>query len=226
MGGGRQSEQPDDPPTRPDTEQPHEAPTTPDAAKTGNEADHQLSGTSAKSPGQRRGRFHLRKPKIGLPAIIITALVGFFFGAASNQVSDFVKRSDDCIEGLEQYIVGVSANSMPAIYAEHGTNSTAAEKTNKAYKYINLVDAPYYKILAKCPVNGHIEYLDRNTVKDFKSHHDQMENCLEVQGCPNDDPATVVQDLLNSAQTLLKEAEEVPNWGLYRRAKYLVTHMY
>jgi hypothetical protein len=33
MGGGRQSEQPDDPPTRPDTEQPHEAPTTPDAAK-------------------------------------------------------------------------------------------------------------------------------------------------------------------------------------------------
>jgi len=36
--------------------------------------------------------------------------VGFFFGVASNQVSDFMKRADDCRDALAQYVINVESN--------------------------------------------------------------------------------------------------------------------
>lgn len=215
MGGGRQSEQPP------------EAPMTPVVSDTGNEVQHQLSGTSVESPAQRRGRFHLSTPKIGLPAIIVTALVGFFFGIASNQVSDFVKRSEDCVEGLEPYLIGVENNFLPAVSVLHDPNSSVKQKTDIDDKLAALVDVPYYKILAKCPVTRrHTEYLDSYAAKRFLQNRDKMMDCLTVHGCPTDDQTTVIAAELRSGDTLLNEAEEVSNWGLLRRAKYLLTHLY
>jgi hypothetical protein len=206
------------------SEPPHAAPMTADTGDTGNEAD-QSSGTAVTSPGQRRGRFHLPKPKIGLLAIVITALVGFFFGVASNQVSDFVKRSNDCIEGVEQYIVGVSVNFVPATHAEHDPGFSDEQKAAAATKYIDSVDASYYKVRATCPLSGHMEYLDKNTIKDFSSNFEKMDACVEIPGC-DDDWDSVAVAALSSAQALLREAQEVPNWGLVRRAKYVFSHWY
>ncbi len=77
MNGEGQSQQPYEAPTAPgpvSSEQPHEAPMTPDTGNTGNESDHQSSGTSVTPPRQRRGRFRRRKPKIDQPQLGVDGL--------------------------------------------------------------------------------------------------------------------------------------------------------
>jgi hypothetical protein len=152
--------------------------------------------------------------------------VGFFFGVAGTQVSDFVKHSDDCVEALGQYINGVSANFLLSWITLHDANSTADQTTAAATKYANLVDATYNKIRAKCPVNQRREYLDKNQVDDFLSSYNRMDTCIKIAGCPNDNTDSVVLAVLSSAQALQIKAEEVPNWGIVRRIKFVVTHPY
>src|SRR4051794_9865966 len=87
-------------------------PTIPDTGTANAQTDDQPSETSGTSQQQKKrsrflGRLRDRrstdrteqadtsterapkKPKIGLLGIVITALVGFFFGTASNQMTDY-----------------------------------------------------------------------------------------------------------------------------------------
>ena len=71
------------------------------------------------------GQANSKKSKIGLLGIVITAIVAFIFGIGSNQVTDFVKRADDCLDGLSQYLVGVesdiTAKSDALVIISNGT---------------------------------------------------------------------------------------------------------
>jgi hypothetical protein len=78
----------------------------------------------------------------------------------------------------------------------------------------------------KCPVNQRREYLDKNQVDDFLSSYNRMDTCIKIAGCPNDNTDSVVLAVLSSAQALQIKAEEVPNWGIVRRIKFVVTHPY
>jgi hypothetical protein len=128
MGDDPESEQSHEAPTRPDTADTEQAEQRQEP-RDQSQAGDQSNETSVTSRPRKRRRFlgFLRKQrvtdsaekagagteqagkksKIGLVGIVITALVGFFFGVASNQVSDFVKRADDCYDALTQYSYGV-----------------------------------------------------------------------------------------------------------------------
>jgi hypothetical protein len=132
MGGDPESEQSHEAPARPDTadtEQAEQRQDSRDESQAGDQSNETwVSSHQQKKRGRILGRLRRRrgadsveqaaastqqapkKSKIGLVGILITALVGFFFGIGSNQVTDYIKRADDCADALGQYIVGLNSN--------------------------------------------------------------------------------------------------------------------
>jgi hypothetical protein len=164
------------------------------------------------------------------PVGLIAALLGFLLGIASTQVSDYVKRAGDCAEALEQYATGVAGNFGYTYYTNHDPNASDDKKAAVTSKYVAQVDAPHDKAVAVCPLDltRDTEYLDGNTVKDFHAVYEIMDKCVQWIGCPQDSDniLAIAETAISSAKALTKEALGVPAWGLGRRTKYVVMHMY
>jgi hypothetical protein len=235
MNGEGQSQQAHEAPTAPGpggSERPHEAPMTPDTGDTGNEADHQSSGTSVTSPRQRRGRFHLRKPKIGLLAIVITAIVGFFFGIASNQVTGFVNRADDCDAALSRYVVGIEADSHLAYREIRTPDRTDQQREDALAKFFSGISAPYDIAVSKCSLDGPDEYLNKDEAQAFMSHYKDLLTCTFYGSADDQYPCSLEKwqrihdEALDSTSALSSQASNVSQWGLVRRGRYAVTHLW
>jgi hypothetical protein len=167
----------------------------------------------------------------GALGALITALLGFFLGVASTQVSYYVERANDCVDALEQYNIGVAANFIMAWTAERHPEAFPPEQESTAVsKYQAQVDGPYNKALATCPLDlsKDKEYLDENRRKDFVANYSKMDKCMSKSGagCSEDDVNSLAPVVTSSAQALVKDAQQVPGWGVVRRAGYVLTHWY
>ncbi len=243
-----------EPPDQANTEQAHKAPTTAQTAnteqtqkpttsepgsgepqasrapETSNKAADQSSGITVTVQQQEPKKRPLGKV-LGALGALITALLGFFLGVASTQVSDYVKRANDCIDALEQYNIGVAANFIIAWDSERHPEAFSPDQVSTAIsKYVAQVDAPYNKALATCPLdlNQDREYLDENRRKDFVTNYNRMDKCMSKSGvgCSEDDVDSLAPAVTSSALALVKDAQEVPAWGIVRRAQYVLTHWY
>src|SRR5271166_4375366 len=132
MNGEGQSQQPEKPPVAPDPadakhvekaattpgprsgEQPQQVSTTPEAG----DAEHPATAPKTSKTGDQAAGSRTAKVVAAVGTVLGT-LVGFLIGVATSQVSDFVKRSDECLDALEQYYVGVSSNFVLASDSLH-----------------------------------------------------------------------------------------------------------
>lgn len=225
------------------------APTTPDNGPANGQGDEQaMEKTSIASQQHRRWRFlpRLRKRrttdsaepadatteraakgrKVGLVGIVITALVGFFFGIGSNQVTDYVKRADDCVDGLSQFLADLP-HFAPLSDRVHDQALTPDQHNDAGYQYETLIVVPHIKIVAKCPVNDSSEYLNSNEVKRWNATFDKLANgCFLASECSWDNAVSYVETATESTSNLEEQALQVARWGLVRRAKYEITHLY
>jgi hypothetical protein len=242
MNGEGQSRQPDDLRTAPEptsVEQAQKAPTTPEPLERPQQTpathDADKKAESQTSGGEARSKFRKVVKAVFSPiGALIAALVGFLLGIASTQVSDYVKRAGDCAGALEQYTTGVAANFGPTYYINHDPDASADKQLDLTSKYVAGVDAPYDKAVAICPLDQSrgTEYLDENKVKDFLTSYGRVDKCIKWTGCPEGRPEEddnllhIAEAAISSAKALTKEAQEVPAWGLVRRTKYVVMHVY
>jgi hypothetical protein len=201
----------------------------------GNQADDQSNEASVTSQQPRRRRFLPRlrkrrttdnaeqaspqaaakKSKISLLGIAITALAGFFFGIGSNQVTDYVKRADDCNDALSQYTVGVASKFVTLSDAEHDPSKSQAQRDTALSEH--GVD----------PRPLRSEYLNSDEVKQWRARVYKMGfSCFWASKCSHQDAWSYAALVVDSTDPLLYEAREVSQWGLVRRAKYEVTHLY
>jgi len=163
--------------------------------------------------------------KIGLLGIVITALVGFFFGMGSNQVTDYVKRADDCYDALLQYEAGLT--SLVTLLGTVQDRKATDDKTNAAIAQINtLIVLPHVKIKNKCPIEGSSEYLNSEDVNRFNASWTSLSDGCLASECSQDNASTYQLAAENLAAKLEGETHVVSQWGLVRRAKYEVTHLY
>jgi hypothetical protein len=202
--------------------QTHQAPTTSDGDKI---ADRQTSGSRLK-----RTLRNIIKAIFGPIGTLIAALLGFLLGIAATQVSDYIKRADNCAEALEQYATGVAGNIGTTYNTEHDPNASDEKKTEVGSRYVAQVDAPHDKALVVCPLDlaRGTQYLDANQVKEFHANYEIMDKCEQWVGCPEgtDNLLALAEAIISSSKALAKEAQEVSSWGLVRRANYVVMHSY
>lgn len=233
------------------SEQTHQAPTPPDSGNTeppdcGNQADAQSNEAAVTSQLPKRRHFPPRlrkrrttdnaeqaspqeatkKSQINLVGILITALVGFFFGIGSNQVTDYVKRADDCADALAQYVTGVNGNFNILSIKMHDHALAPDQIAAAGQQYVDRIVVPRLKISEKCPVRGSSEYLISDDVNRFKASSGKLEDCFNANECSDSDVGSDEFSAMGSALKLEREALVVSQWGLVRRAKYVIMHLY
>lgn len=232
-----QPEQPGKAPITPDpaNAEPAQEPTTSEprssehqastAAETSNEAADRSSGITV--------TVQLEEPKkrplvkiLGALGVLISTLVAFFLGVASSQVSDFVKRSDDCLDALGQYNVGVSSNFILAEQSLHPpADAPVVDNTPLLIKYNDTITAPSNKIRVKCFIRGNPLKLKPANIAAFKSNLHKIGACMHgPPWCSDADANAVAEGAEQSAQDLSDDAQEVPTWGLLQRAQYVIAH--
>lgn len=196
-----------------ESEQRQEAPTTPDTGDTeppdsGDQADDQSNEASVPSQQPTRRRFLPRlrkrrttdnaeqavasteqpakKSKIGLLGIVVTAAVGFFFGIGSNQVTDYVKRADDCDDALSLYSFGVASNFESLEHTQHDQSLTPDQRNAAGKQYNTIIALPHLQVQNKCPIGAPLrpggpdpgrpppEYLNSDEVNHWKAIYYQL----------------------------------------------------
>jgi hypothetical protein len=238
MGDNRQSEQK------------RQEPATPDTGTANAQADDNSNETSVTSQ-QRKKRGHFisrlqkrrstasaeqadtrierssKKPKIGLLGIVVTALVGFFFGIGSNQVTDYIKRADDCSDALSEFDTGVSGNFTYLSQTVHDGKATYDQILAARGQYNNLIASPEAKIENKCLAEeSNTEYLNPQDIKHFEANWSKLSTCFTGSKCSQEEASSYAKSAADSACNLDKEARKVAEWGLWHRAKYLSTHLW
>lgn len=207
-------------------EEKHTAPTTQDNGPANGQGDEQTSkNISVASQQHRRWRF-AKGRKIGLVGIVITALVGFIFGIGSNQVTDYVKRAGDCVDALGQFLSNLP-HFAPLSDTVHDKTLSPDQRNDAGYQYESLIVVPHIKIFAKCPVNGDSEYLNSAEVNRWNAIFDKLgDGCFLASECSWDNATSYVETATDSTGNLEMQALQVAQWGLVRRAKYEITHLY
>jgi hypothetical protein len=203
------------------------------------------------------------KSKIGgVVGIVITAIVGFIFGIGANQVTDFVKRADDCLDGLSHYLAGVEADitskpdaltnlsgpitqiKLPPLDQPHAEGPPTVqppasvlpppvpprpEQLNDALlKFDADIVMPRINVRNKCPMRGEsTEYLNINDVNNWNDTFERLRKyCFGAAECSDAAASESLKALADSTYKLIVQANEVSQWGLVRRAKYEVMHLY
>lgn len=165
--------------------------------------------------------------------IIITALVAFVFGIASNQSTDLVKGADDCYDALTQYDENVSSDfwelnhdfHLPGAWEHYDQPDQQQRLRQIARKYNTEIDSVYLKIKSKCPVTGPNKYLNKKDVEAFNNdHYELSKNCFEASECSDERADIVQRNSVNSTETIIKQAGEVSQWGLARRGWYAISN--
>lgn len=179
------------------------------------------------TPPQERG--HIRRwfsrvriaPAAKSTTIIVSALIGFIFGIASNQISGFVNRADDCYDALTQYETNVS--QFPILTtAVHDQGLTLDLRDAANSQYNTLIAVPSSKIMNKCAIAG----INATDLKHWEASDDDLADCLARPACSRSDASNDAVAAAISAMQLSSEATKISQWGLLRRAKYVVAHLY
>jgi hypothetical protein len=161
-----------------------------------------------------------KKSKIGLLGIAITALVGFFFGIASTQVTDFIKRADDCYDALSQYGLAIASSSFKTFNTTHDPHASSDQVDEAIAQWDTVIQSPTFKVQNKC------RELNKNDFSQWKISATKFAKCYMDSACPLDKSYTYQDSVVSLTSKLLDEAEGISKWGLVRRAKYEVTHLY
>ncbi len=190
-----------------------------------------------------------------ITAIVVTALIGFIFGIANNQATDWVKRADQCSEALSQYDKGVGGEFWPLVEARNKSRSGSQKQEEFERKqeiqaissYNTDISIPSNMVNNKCPVHGGREYLDKHEVAVWTKNAQNLDNCFDHKSLCTPDMRTIedwkryrydcdknatclgdktdfVDAQMNITGRLIDEANEVAEWGLGRRGKYVVLH--
>jgi hypothetical protein len=85
---------------------------------------------------------------------------------------------------------------------------------------------PHIKVLEKCPVRGSSAYLNSDEVNRWSASFDKLVDCFNASECSDDDAHSYIVAASESTSNLELDAHVVSQWGLVRRAKYEVTHLY
>jgi hypothetical protein len=199
----------------------------------GNHSAIDANDNSDKTSAGPQEQGHIRRWRSRLAAVpaksttlIVTALIGFFFGIASNQVTDFVKRADDCYNSLSQYKAGVTQFGT-IMDVMDDPNRTQQENDSAIQKYNKVIMIPTIVVYNKCPVKGRLEYISKNDVEAWNRKNDDLEDCFGAPSqCSPTRAYSLSGDADESADPLIRQANNVWEWGLVRRAKFVVTHLY
>jgi hypothetical protein len=115
-----------------------------------------------------------------LAAIIFTALVGFFFGIASNQMTDFIKRADNCYDALSVFNDNIYQETIDIIADVH---SQVGQTSESAYtKFRTDIEIPYNKITGICPVaRRDTQYLNKSDIDAFLNDYHQFAGSLHIR---------------------------------------------
>lgn len=162
-----------------------------------------------------------------LATILFTALVGFIFGIASNQMADFVKRADNCYDALSMFNDNIYNEGLQIIADIHSPDRQNSESGYT--KFRNDIEIPHNKITSKCPVDPrNTLYLDKNDVNAFtKDYYQLLSVCIFVtRECSNDTEADLISKIGDSSRALRDQASGVSQWGLLDRAWFAVVHLW
>lgn len=160
--------------------------------------------------------------------IIITAIVGFFFGIANNQVSDVIKRADDCYNALFMFRDNMFQGMSDITPDIHSPN---AQKHASAYaKYRTEIAIPYNKVSGICAMhmhNSNTNYVKRSDVDAFLNDFYQLNSvCIFAPACSGDREIDLIQKMADSSAALMEEASKISQWGLRLRAWYALKHFW
>jgi hypothetical protein len=141
-------------------------------------------------------------------------------------VTDYVKLADDCVDALGQFLTDLP-HFAPLSDTFHDQALTIKQRNDAGYQYMTLIVVPHVKILAKCPVNGHSEYLNSDEVNRWHATFDKLgDGCFLASECSWDNAISYTKTAAQSTANLQTQAFQVAQWGLVRRAKYEITHLY
>lgn len=131
-------------------------------------------------------------------AIVVTALISFFFGMANNQASDIIKRADECYQALSQYEIGVVSDYIDLTGARHRRDpqldlTEGDIRNNLNAKYNAAVGAPFLTANNKCPIDRN-DYLHKDDVEVGKQDYDNLMVCYYNDKCALSDQATFMND--------------------------------
>jgi hypothetical protein len=160
-------------------------------------------------------------------AIVVTALVGFLFGAAANQATDFVKRADDCSDALSQYEINHGSEFADLSDLIHKPGLTLEQRDTLGATFNKDLASTSTKVITKCPIKGRNEYLKPQDAQAWNSNDTAMSDCFHAEECS----WQTAYQLANDAATkltppLIEQANRVSRWGLVQRAWYVVTHLW
>jgi hypothetical protein len=162
---------------------------------------------------------------VGLVGILITALVGFFFGLGSNQVSDYGKRADDCAEALGKLRAGLSR--LPSYIVTIADDHAEPSVRNVGIRdFDEHVASAVQEMDIRCPLHekGYLHSGDVSMLLDDYQY--LARDCITLRMCDVKRARSAGHEAHEIAAVLMKQAVGVSQWGLIRRAKYEFQHLY
>src|SRR4029079_14382122 len=114
--------------------------------------------------------------------IILTALIGFFFGIANTQAADFIERADECSDALNDYGLGVS-EFVPLRHAYHNQGQYSNIESTPILRFSTVIGVPFNRVNNKCPVHSRKEYLSVNDAEVWKETYPQLLRCRDDTKC-------------------------------------------
>ena len=190
------------------------------------------------------------KKLTGTAVVLLSAFIGFFFGMANNQVTDWVKRADDCSGALTRYNLGIE--HFGAI-ADAYHNGSPEQRTEANTKYNNDIAASVDTVDNKCPMHARPqEYLSDGDIDAWKTALWAIVFCYKNRECDADTEAKQIwqkngfnlpqcrlteggcptgEEVIEKAASdftfrLTQQANQVGEWGLGRRGIYMAKHLW
>ena len=168
-----------------------------------------------------------KRRNFGITGKVVTALIGFIFGLASNQAADFIKRADECSAALSQYAISSATEFASLSDTRHAPSSSADDRDASAAKLDTDIITPWDTAKNKCPVDGRPEYLKSRDLDAWKkNHHDMTEGCFNAAQCDPGTAYSIGQNAYDLSHPLIQQANEVSKWGLAHRGWYAITHLW
>jgi hypothetical protein len=164
------------------------------------------------------------KAAIGLISAFAGIVLGFLVGIVTDQTKEFVERADSCYQALVQHELGMQ--KVPRFINDMSDHQDVDRFNAAAAEWNNDVVETARDVSNKCPIDpAKPEYLDGQTVKQFQALSAQVQAC-EGQTCDVGGVISLKDMIIVDVRDLQTEANKVKDWGLVRRCRYAVTHLY
>lgn len=164
------------------------------------------------------------KKIVGALSAIAGVVVGFVVAVATDQTKEFVERADACYGALEKHEQGLQKAPR---YMDDLRNRQDPDRFNTAAAEWNsdIVETDE-EVASKCPVAGNKnEYLQTDTVSQFQKFSSELEACSQVP-CDTTTEIALKDNCVSQVRQLQDQANKVKEWGVIRRTRYALTHLY